>query len=87
MHPGPTNRGVEIAASVADGEQSVILEQVTYGIAIRMAVMSIIMGNSESFKARHGFPSVAVASASSLNQSGTGMSETDASAANSGAGA
>jgi len=47
MHPGPTNRGVEIAASVADGPQSVILEQVTYGIAVRMAVMSIIMGNSE----------------------------------------
>ena len=47
MHPGPTNRGVEIAASVADGTQSVILEQVTYGIAVRMAVMSIIMGNSE----------------------------------------
>ena len=47
MHPGPTNRGVEIAASVADGAQSVILEQVTYGIAVRMAVMSIIMGNSE----------------------------------------
>lgn len=48
MHPGPTNRGVEIAASVADGKQSVILEQVTYGIAVRMAVMSIIMGNSEN---------------------------------------
>jgi len=46
MHPGPTNRGVEIAGSVADGKKSVILEQVTYGIAIRMAVMSIIMGNA-----------------------------------------
>jgi len=50
MHPGPTNRGVEIAGSVADGPQSVILEQVTYGIAVRMAVMSIIMGNAESFR-------------------------------------
>ena len=45
MHPGPTNRGVEIAASVADGPQSVILEQVTWGIAVRMAVMSMIIGD------------------------------------------
>lgn len=50
MHPGPTNRGVEIAASVADGKQSVILEQVTYGIAVRMAVMSMIMGNAENLR-------------------------------------
>ena len=40
MHPGPINRGVEISSLVADGHRSVILEQVTYGIAIRMAVMS-----------------------------------------------
>ncbi|MEE9320946.1 MAG: aspartate carbamoyltransferase catalytic subunit [Granulosicoccus sp.] len=51
MHPGPTNRGVEIAANVADGPQSVILEQITWGIAVRMAVMSIIMGNSEAARA------------------------------------
>jgi len=50
MHPGPTNRGVEIAASVADGEQSVILQQVTFGIAVRMAVMSIIMGHGEEVR-------------------------------------
>ena len=43
MHPGPINRGVEIESSVADGAQSVILNQVTYGIAIRMAVMSMAM--------------------------------------------
>jgi aspartate carbamoyltransferase catalytic subunit len=42
MHPGPMNRGVEIESSVADGSQSVILPQVTFGIAIRMAVMSIL---------------------------------------------
>jgi len=49
MHPGPINRGVEIASSVADGEQSVILEQVTHGIAVRMAVMSMALGSqSES---------------------------------------
>ncbi len=47
MHPGPTNRGVEIEASVADGPQSIILEQVTGGIAVRMAIMSITMGNIE----------------------------------------
>ena len=44
MHPGPINRGVEIASSIADGPQSVILEQVTNGIAIRMAVMSQALG-------------------------------------------
>jgi aspartate carbamoyltransferase catalytic subunit len=45
LHPGPMNRGVEIASSVADGRQSVILPQVTFGIAVRMAVMSILAGN------------------------------------------
>ena len=43
MHPGPMNRGVEIASSVADGEQSVILKQVNNGIAVRMAVMALAM--------------------------------------------
>jgi aspartate carbamoyltransferase catalytic subunit len=46
MHPGPINRGVEIDSRVADGSQSVILPQVTFGIAVRMAVMSTIAGNS-----------------------------------------
>ena len=46
MHPGPINRGVEIDSSVVDGRQSVILPQVTFGIAVRMAVMSIIAGNN-----------------------------------------
>ncbi|BCB25369.1 aspartate carbamoyltransferase [Sulfurimicrobium lacus] len=45
MHPGPMNRGVEIDSNVADGKQSVILPQVTFGIAVRMAVMSILAGN------------------------------------------
>ena len=45
MHPGPINRGVEIDSSVADGRQSVILPQVTFGIAVRMAVLSTIAGN------------------------------------------
>ncbi len=46
MHPGPMNREVEIASDVADGKQAVILKQVTFGIAVRMAVMSIVAGNS-----------------------------------------
>jgi aspartate carbamoyltransferase catalytic subunit len=45
LHPGPMNRGVEIDSSVADGGQSVILPQVSFGIAIRMAVMSIVAGS------------------------------------------
>ena len=44
MHPGPMNRGVEIDSAVADGAQAVILPQVTFGIAVRMAVMSIVAG-------------------------------------------
>lgn len=47
MHPGPMNRGVEIDSQVADGPQSVILNQVTFGIAVRMAVMGIVAGNSD----------------------------------------
>jgi aspartate carbamoyltransferase catalytic subunit len=46
MHPGPMNRGVEIASEVADGPQSVILPQVTYGIAVRMAVMAMLSGGT-----------------------------------------
>jgi aspartate carbamoyltransferase catalytic subunit len=45
MHPGPMNRGVEIDSAVADGARSVILPQVTFGIAVRMAVMSMVAGN------------------------------------------
>ncbi len=46
MHPGPMNRGVEIDSAVADGPQAVILPQVTFGIAVRMAVMSIVSGSN-----------------------------------------
>ena len=46
MHPGPMNRGVEIDSAVADGPQSVILPQVTFGIAVRMAVMAILAGSA-----------------------------------------
>lgn len=45
MHPGPMNRGVEIDSTVADGPASVILNQVTFGIAVRMAVMSVLASN------------------------------------------
>ena len=47
MHPGPINREVEISSLVADGRQSVILEQVTYGIAVRMAVMSLVVSGQQ----------------------------------------
>jgi aspartate carbamoyltransferase catalytic subunit len=46
MHPGPINRGVELAPDVADSSQSVILEQVTNGVAIRMALMYLVLGGN-----------------------------------------
>ncbi|HRI11386.1 MAG TPA: aspartate carbamoyltransferase catalytic subunit [Verrucomicrobiota bacterium] len=46
MHPGPINRGVEIESAVADGSQSVILEQVTNGLAVRMAVLFLLNGGT-----------------------------------------
>lgn len=45
MHPGPINRGVELDSSIADGPQSVILEQVTNGLAVRMAVLYLVAGS------------------------------------------
>ena len=48
MHPGPMNRGLDIDSAVADGPQSVILPQVTYGIGVRMAIMALIMGGAEA---------------------------------------
>jgi aspartate carbamoyltransferase catalytic subunit len=47
MHPGPMNRGVEIASEVADGPYSVILEQVANGVAVRMAVLYLLAGGPE----------------------------------------
>ena len=47
MHPGPVNRGIELAAEVADGPQSVILEQVTNGVAVRMAILYLLLGKKE----------------------------------------
>jgi aspartate carbamoyltransferase catalytic subunit len=47
MHPGPINRGVEISSEVADGPNSVILDQVTSGVAVRMAVLYLLLGGSE----------------------------------------
>lgn len=48
MHPGPTNRGLELSAEVADGKQSVILDQVTNGVAVRMAVLYLVLGTKEN---------------------------------------
>ena len=47
MHPGPINRGVEIASEVADGPYSVILGQVASGVAIRMAVLYLVIGGRD----------------------------------------
>ena len=47
MHPGPMNRGMEIAAEVADGVRSTIVEQVTNGVSVRMAVLYLLLGGSE----------------------------------------
>jgi aspartate carbamoyltransferase catalytic subunit len=47
MHPGPMVRGMEITADVADSARSVIVEQVTNGVAVRMAVLYLLLGGSE----------------------------------------
>jgi aspartate carbamoyltransferase catalytic subunit len=56
MHPGPMNRGLEIDSAVADGPQSVILPQVTYGISVRMAIMALIMGGTSQTDTAAGRP-------------------------------
>jgi aspartate carbamoyltransferase catalytic subunit len=50
MHPGPMNRGMEISADVADSNRSVIVEQVANGVSVRMAVLYLMLGGSESLK-------------------------------------
>ncbi len=52
IHPGPVNRGIEVASDVVDGPYSLIYEQVTNGVAIRMAVLYLVMGGSETEAAR-----------------------------------
>jgi aspartate carbamoyltransferase catalytic subunit len=47
MHPGPINRGVEIDSDVADSDQSIILQQVENGVAVRMAVLYLLAGGKE----------------------------------------
>jgi aspartate carbamoyltransferase catalytic subunit len=47
MHPGPINRGVEIDSDVADSNQSIILQQVENGVAVRMAVLYLLSGKKE----------------------------------------
>ena len=47
MHPGPINRGVEISSEIADGSRSVILDQVENGVAVRMAVLYLLCGESD----------------------------------------
>jgi aspartate carbamoyltransferase catalytic subunit len=52
MHPGPINRGVEIMGDVADGEASVILDQVRSGVAVRMAVLYLLAGGDREASAQ-----------------------------------
>ena len=47
LHPGPINRGVEIDSKVADSDQSIILDQVLNGVAIRMSILYLLLGNQE----------------------------------------
>lgn len=61
MHPGPVNRGVELSPEVADGPQSVILEQVTNGIAVRMAVLYAVAGAQEKKTLKGSDPSKGLA--------------------------
>ena len=56
MHPGPMNRGVEIASTIADGVQSVIVEQVEMGVAVRMAVMEALQENAAAHATNGGTP-------------------------------
>jgi aspartate carbamoyltransferase catalytic subunit len=53
MHPGPLNRGVEITPEVADGPHSVILEQVKYGLAVRMAALFLLSGGQFESEVTH----------------------------------
>jgi aspartate carbamoyltransferase catalytic subunit len=48
MHPGPMNRGLEISATAADSERSVILDQVTNGVSIRMAVLYLVLSGQDA---------------------------------------
>jgi aspartate carbamoyltransferase catalytic subunit len=58
MHPGPINRGVELDPAIADGQRSVILDQVSYGVAVRMAVLYLCGGGAaEADTARASSPS------------------------------
>lgn len=52
MHPGPVNRGVEISSEVVDGSRSLVLDQVTNGVAVRMAVLFLLAGHSDTFTAQ-----------------------------------
>ena len=54
LHPGPVNRGLEIASAVADGPYSVIMDQVTNGVAVRMALLYLLVARSKGEEASEG---------------------------------
>ena len=66
LHPGPMNRGVEISPEVADGEQSCVLEQVTNGVAVRMAILYLLISGATETSTH---PALEVKSKESANAS------------------
>ena len=58
MHPGPMNRGIEISSEIADGGRSLILDQVTNGVAVRMAVLYLLAGTGSAVEERDNSPRV-----------------------------
>ena len=70
MHPGPMNRGVEIAAEVADSARSTIVEQVANGVSVRMAVLYLLLGGADLGGADLG--------GADLGNAGTGAAQGDA---------
>jgi aspartate carbamoyltransferase catalytic subunit len=69
MHPGPMNRGIEIASEVADGPYSVIMEQVTNGIAVRMAVLYLLASGARDVAAASGTGALATRASRSMRRS------------------
>jgi hypothetical protein len=76
MHPGPMNRGLEISAQVADSPRSTITEQVANGVAVRMAVLYLLLGGSEpAIGAEPAAGSGSAGSGSAGSGLGTGLDE------------
>jgi aspartate carbamoyltransferase catalytic subunit len=73
MHPGPMNRGIEISSEIADGGRSLILDQVTNGVAVRMAVLYLLAGTGVAVEDRGGSPTASDDSSDDLSRAGGGV--------------